>query len=321
MILYIEKSIKNNEETKRIIAKFNNPSIIYINNYKNLFDKNLAKLKSTKSIIIAELKGSAINEIPQNYGHNDLWFFFKTSLNCVFDCSYCYLKWAFKNDNIVIFINYDDIKEEIKNKINCLKNEKEIWFYSSDYSDILWMDNLTEFIKNFVPFFEKFENTFMEIRTKSANIKSLLDLGFVPKNTEIAFSLNPQELIDKYEKWSSSLDDRIKSINILLWLWFKVWLRFLPLLPVKNYEVIYRDFIVYIKDNIDMEKLYSTFTTGLLFTKKDYNKILGKYPKLDILHMLNLDEDDFYRESNSVRKKFYEMFRELDPNIKLCLDE
>lgn len=321
MILYIEKSIKNNEETKRIIAKFNNPSIIYINNYKNLFDKNLARLKSTKSIIIAELKGSAISEIPQNYWHNDLWFFFKTSLNCVFNCSYCYLKWAFKNDNIVIFINYDDIKEEIKNKINCLKNEKEIWFYSSDYSDILWMDNLTEFIKNFVPFFEKFENTFMEIRTKSANIKSLLDLGFVPKNTEIAFSLNPQELIDKYEKWSSSLDDRIKSINILLWLWFKVWLRFLPLLPVKNYEVIYRDFIVYIKDNIDIEKLYSTFTTGLLFTKKDYNKILGKYPKLDILHMLNLDEDDFYRENNSVRKKFYEMFRELDPNIKLCLDE
>jgi hypothetical protein len=40
----------------------------------------------------------------------------------------------------------------------------------------------------------------MEIRTKSSNIKPLLDLGFVPKNTEIAFSLNPQILIDKYEK-------------------------------------------------------------------------------------------------------------------------
>jgi sulfatase maturation enzyme AslB (radical SAM superfamily) len=25
-------------------------------------------------------------------------FFFKTSLNCVFDCSYCFLKGAFKND-------------------------------------------------------------------------------------------------------------------------------------------------------------------------------------------------------------------------------
>jgi hypothetical protein len=40
----------------------------------------------------------------------------------------------------------------------------------------------------------------MELRTKSGNIKPLLDLNFVPKNTEICFSLNPQNLIDKYEK-------------------------------------------------------------------------------------------------------------------------
>jgi hypothetical protein len=36
----------------------------------------------------------------------------------------------------------------------------------------------------------------MEIRTKSGNLKSILDLGIIPKNTEFAFSLNPQELID-----------------------------------------------------------------------------------------------------------------------------
>jgi len=38
----------------------------------------------------------------------------------------------------------------------------------------------------------------------------------VPKNTEFAFSLNPQELIDKYEKGTSNLEDRIKAINTLL---------------------------------------------------------------------------------------------------------
>jgi hypothetical protein len=34
--------------------------------------------------------------------------------------------------------------------------------------------------------------------------------------------------------------------------------------------------------------VYSTFASGLLYTKKDYNKILSKYPDLDILHMLDL---------------------------------
>ena len=320
MLLYIEKWIKDNINTKRLIDLFNKPNIIYINNYKNIFDKNLDNLNIEKSIVLAELKWSWISRIPENYWHNNNWFFFKTSLNCIFNCSYCYLKWAFKNNIIVLFLNYEEIKNQIKNIIDSNNKDETIWFYSSDYSDILWMNNLTNFIFDFIPFFENFENVMMEIRTKSNNIKPLIDLGFVPKNTEIAFSLNPQELIDKYEKWTSSLDDRIFAINQLLVLWFKVWIRILPLLPVSDYENIYKNFIIYLKERIDIDKIHSTFVTWLLYTKKDYNKILSKYPKLDILHMLNLDEDDFYRESKNVREKFYYIFRDLDPNFKLCLD-
>ncbi|MDR2640282.1 MAG: hypothetical protein LBC61_02930 [Candidatus Peribacteria bacterium] len=101
---------------------------------------------------------------------------------------------------MVVFVNYEDIKEELKAESGKLKGNGEIWFYSSDYSDILAMNSITNFIEEFVPFFESLPNAMMEIRTKSSNIKPLLDLGFVPKNTEICFSLNPQNLIDNYEK-------------------------------------------------------------------------------------------------------------------------
>ena len=82
-------------------------------------------------------------------------------------------------------------------------------------------------------------------------------LWFIPKNTEIAFSLNPQELIDKYEQKTPSLDKRIASINTLLDKWFKIWLRFLPLLPVKNYKEIYTEFVDKIKKEIDISKINS----------------------------------------------------------------
>jgi spore photoproduct lyase len=160
----------------------------------------------------------------------------------------------------------------------------------------------------------------MEIRTKSSNIKPLLDLWFVPKNTEISFSLNPQLMIDKYEKWTSSLIARIISINKLLDLGFKVWIRFLPLLPVPNYEFIYQDFVDLLKDKINFCNINSTFASWLLYTKKDYNKILSKFPDLDILHMLDLDTDWFYRESKRVRENFYKMFKDLDSKCILCLE-
>jgi hypothetical protein len=38
------------------------------------------------------------------------------------------------------------------------------------------MDNISGFLEEFVPFFENLDNTMMEIRSKSANIKPILDL-------------------------------------------------------------------------------------------------------------------------------------------------
>lgn len=316
MILYIEKEVLNEIQTQKIIQKLPNYKIVLIDNYKNIFDKKTF----LKSIIIAKLNSNSVLEAPAWYWHTSSAYFFKTSLNCIYDCSYCYLKWAFKSEDIVIFINYDDIKDEISKKINSLDKNKIHRFYSSDYSDILWMDSLTWFSREFIPFFEQFQNVMMEIRTKSANISPLLKLDFIPQNTEVAFSLNPQILIDKYEKKTSSLDDRIKSINKLLSLWYKVGLRFLPLLPVKNYETIYGDFVSYIQQNIDLSKIHSIFASWLLYTKKDYNRILSKYPDLDILHMLELWWDDFYRESRKVRDTFYKMFKNLDKRCLLCLE-
>lgn len=320
MIIYIEKQALEYSQTKILLEKFKNSKIIYIDNYKNIFDKDLNNLNTSKSLIIAKLNSNAVSEAPAWYWHTDSAFFFKTSLNCIYDCSYCYLKWAFKNDNMVIFVNYEDIKKQIKQKINSLSKGKTHWFYSSDYSDILGMDGFSNFMNEFIEFFEQFDNVKMEIRTKGANIKPILDLWFVPKNTEVSFSLNPQSLIDKYEKWTSRLEDRLKSINKLQELWYKVWVRYLPLLPVKNYEQIYSDFIKEVSQKIDVNKTYSSFASWLLYTKKDYNKILSKYKDLDILHMLELDNDWFYRESKKVRDNFYSMFKKMDNKCILCLE-
>lgn len=321
MIIYIEKYAKDYEQTKRILEKFKNSPVVYIDDYKNIFLKNTKNLNIKKSLVIAKLKWTCLSKSPENYWHTDTWYFFKTSLNCVFDCSYCYLKWALKNENIIIFVNYEDIKKEILETVSNSSPNKQQWFYSSDYSDILAMNSFTNFVEEFVPFFENlWKNQMMELRTKSGNIKPLLDLNFVPKNTEICFSLNPQNLIDKYEKWASNLDDRIRAINTLLEKGFKVWLRFIPLLPIKNYEKIYIEFIEYIKKKIDLSKIYSTFAGWLLYTKKDYNKILSKYPNLDILHTLELWNDDFYRENLIMRAKLYKIFKELDKKCKFCLE-
>lgn len=318
MLIYVEKDVIDYVYTKNIISKINNPEIIIIDNYKNIFDKNI-KNRVLKSIIIAKLRWNSLTKAPKDYWHIKNSYFIKSSLNCIFDCSYCFLKWAFKNNFQVYFVNYDDIKNEIDRLLlNNLNNLT--WFYSSDYSDILWMNKFSWFIEEFVPYFESKHNVMMEVRTKSSDISDILNLKIIPKNTEFAFSLSPQVLIDRYEKWTSSLSNRIDAINLLLESWYKVWIRFLPLLPVKDYKKIYDDFVDLINSRIDLKKINSIFASWLLFTKNDYNVMLKKYPTLDILYMLELEEDWFYRESREYRDYFYWLFKELDTRCIFCLD-
>lgn len=100
----------------------------------------------------------------------------------------------------------------------------QITLYASNYSDIQGLDQLSEFNQHFFPFIEQFENVLMETRTKSANISTILSAnnGIPPKNTEISFSLNPESIIQNYEKGTASLNARIHAINTLLQKGYKV---------------------------------------------------------------------------------------------------
>lgn len=323
MILYLEKKAQHYPQTQKILSQFQSASIIEIDNYKNIFDKNTWGLQEKKSIIIAKLTSPAITQAPEWYGHTKRAYFFKTSLNCIYDCEYCFLKGAFKTEHMVFFVNYEDIKKQISQKIWELKKQhikEDIWLYSSDYSDIQGMDAISSFNSEFIEFFEQFEWVHMEIRTKSGNIKSLFDLWFVPKNTEVAFSLNPQELIDRYETGTASLQKRFDAINSLLKHWWRVWIRLLPLLPIKNYKEIYGKFFQELEKNIPLEQIDSSFASGLLYTKRDYNTMIKKYPHLDILYMLNLEPDEFYRESREIRNWFYKEIKKMDKKCLLCLE-
>jgi len=200
------------------------------------------------------------------------------------------------------------MQNQIKKTLEQYKNSQyPVWFYSSDYSDNLATDTISKFSDFFIPFFETLPNARMEIRTKSINISHLLKYKN-REHTEIAFSLSPQEIIEKYEQKTPSLDMRIGVINTLLQNNLKVGLRFLPLLETKNYQEIYTDFLEYISEKIDFSQINSIFLGGLMYTYEDYNKILQKEKTLDVLYKLEKNEDGFFRESREVRTWFYEIF-------------
>ena len=311
MLIYYESKIKDSPITPQIFQQFKNSEKIEIQHYKNLFDTRIWNYKTEPLIILAKQEHIAILPTPENYWFPGKSFFFKPSLNCFFNCKYCYLQWTFRNRFPVFFLNYEDIQKEIKNQIQKERQnlfDGQITFYASNYADLLATEDISRFHENFLPFCETLpENVLVETRTKSANIAPLLNHKPTDR-LEIAFSLSPRSISEKYELWTAILDEKLEAINQLLKKWFRVGLRFLPLLPVENFEQIYSEFLDEVVDKIKVEKISSICIAPLIFNEWDYRAIQKK-SDFEFLDKLEKNEHDLWTCTSDEIQIFREIFK------------
>ena len=321
MLIYYETKVKNFSITKQIFENFWNSEKVEIQHYKNLFDINIWNYKTQPFIILAKQEHIAILPTPENYWFPWKSFFFKPGLNCFFNCKYCYLQWTFKNRFPVFFLNYEDMQKEISNQIEKERNNwfnGQITFYASNYTDLLATENISHFHEKFLPFCESLpDDVLIETRTKSNNITTLLNYAKNLKwnsptqKMEIAFSLSPRTIAQNYELWTATLDQKIESINRLLEIWFRVWLRFLPLLPVDNFQQIYSDFLDEVIDKLNINKVASIAIAPLIFNQWDYNVLIRKYQKdsdFSFINNLQKNEHNLRTCSNEEISAFKQLF-------------
>lgn len=335
MLIYYETKVKDLKLTKDIFDKFWNYEKIEIQHYKNLFDIKIWDYTTEPFIILAKLDHVTLLPTPPNYWFPWKSFFFKPSLNCFFRCKYCYLQWTFRNNFPVFFLNYEDMQKAILEKIDSERKKWFTWqltFYASNYADLLATEEISHFHSSFLPFCEILpNNVLIETRTKSCNIESLIEYADTietqnktpTQNIEIAFSLSPRKIAQEYELWTATLDQKIDSINQLINKWFRIWLRFLPLLPVNNFETIYTEFLKEITENLYIDKIKSIAIAPIIFNEWDYWVLKEKYSNnqnFPILNNLHKNEHQLRTCSNNEINTFKNIFSKAFPNRELLRD-
>lgn len=277
--IYLEEEITELTETKRILNNINYQNIVTCKNYKEIFNpknQNFRIQKLNPSIILAKKKNNFVLETPKNFtiGYKKN-FYFSHMFNCIFDCKYCFLQGMFNSPNFVIFVNYYDFIQEIKMIANST-NEKFCFFSGYD-CDSLAFERITGFIKYFLEHFKNLNNAYLEVRTKSVNI-DFFKKKKVLENVIIAFSLNPQVIIDQFEIKTPNLEKRLKAMISLQNNGWKIGLRFDPIIWIKNYKKHYRDFFKKIFESLDKERIHSITLGGFRMPKSYFKKMLKIYP-------------------------------------------
>jgi spore photoproduct lyase len=279
--IYIEESILRHPRVRNIVDKFPQARKITCMRYGEVFNpkaQNFRLQKQQPALILAEKYKNFALPAPAGYGIGSAKnYYFSHMLNCLYDCRYCFLQGMYQSANYVLFVNYEDFQHNIRRLCDESPNE-EIHFFSGYDCDSLALEPVTGFAEQFLPFFAMLPNAWLELRTKSTQVRSLLNREPIPRCI-VAFSLSPDAIADKVEAKAPSLQRRLDALVKLQQQGWQIGLRFDPLIYQSGYQQQYRELFEQVFSRIDLNRLHSVSLGVFRLPDNFFKKVHRLYPE------------------------------------------
>ncbi|MCR4715661.1 MAG: radical SAM protein [Lachnospiraceae bacterium] len=325
--IYVEEAVFDLEIVKNIISSFKHVKVIPIRHYKDVFNKNSQNSLTQKEAIKLILAAKPDNfiypgaKVCQSFG-NANFYYASSAMNCIFDCEYCYLKGFYPSSNVVIFVNEDDMFNELT---DILKNGPAYISISYD-TDLLPFEPLTHHIRHWMEFVDEHKDLTIEIRTKSSNGKILSEISKGIKNLDrviIAFSMSPKGIAEAYEKRTPSLMARIECAMVAKKAGYPIRIAFDPMIYESNWKDHYKGLIATLDRYLDLKSLKDV-SVGSFRIPKDYLKRMRKRDPSSVIAQFPYELDDgVYHYSDELMEEMESMMvRELEryiPSEKIFL--
>jgi spore photoproduct lyase len=279
--IYIEIAIREHPRVKKICQRFPNATLIACERYGEVFNpkaQNFRLQKQQPALILAEKYNNFVLPTPEGYGIGATRnYYFSHILNCLYDCRYCFLQGMYQSANYVLFVNYEDYQQQI-NHICQASASEPIHFFSGYDGDSLALEPITDFTTQFLPIFANIPNAWLELRTKSTQIRSLLTMEPLTRCI-VAFSLSPHEIAQKVEAKAPTLVKRLEAMVKLQQHGWSLGLRFDPLIYHANYKALYQQLFAQVFAKINLQTIHSVSLGTFRLPKKYFKNIYKLYPK------------------------------------------
>lgn len=283
--ILVEKDIFSLERTQEILKKFSHLPIVEIDRVDDIFGKvkkPYLQKRDDLQLFLGKKRGTLIKEAPDAYGlAGDPHYYFIHAYNCIYECEYCYLQGYFHSPDIVLFLNHEDVRSEMAEI--CAQNPNQtVWFHAGEFSDSLALTHLTGELPFYLQTFKELPNAKLELRTKSANIKPLLELDPVP-NVITSFSLSPEKRIKKTDLKTPPLKARLMAMAKLQEKGFPLGIHLDPIIHEDDFEQTYLELFKAISECLDVSKIEYVSMGVVRFTSKVFHQVKKNYPQSELL--------------------------------------
>ncbi len=279
--IYIEEAILEHPRVLAICARFPKARKITCTRYGEVFNpkaQNFRLQKQQPALILAEKYKGFMLQAPPNYGigatHN---YYFSHMLNCLYDCRYCFLQGMYQSANYVLFVNYEDYYADMRRICAETPNEA-VHFFSGYDCDSLALEPVTHFTQEFLPVIREIPNAWMELRTKSTQVRYLLDTPAFDRCI-VAFSFTPDEIARALEHKAPAINKRLDALVKLQDKGWLIGLRFDPIIYEDTYQAHYQALFKTVFARVKLEALHSVSLGVFRLPDKYFKKVQKLYPE------------------------------------------
>lgn len=279
--IYIEDEVASHPRTLAVCARFPQARRIPCGRYTEVFNPKHQSFRLQKrrpALILARKFAHFVLPTPNGYGFGEnSSYYFSHMLNCLYDCRYCFLQGMYRSAHYVLFVNYEDFEDAISATL-ARHPSAPVWFFSGYDCDSLALEPVTGFAERFLPFFARQPRARLELRTKSTQIRALLQRAPIA-NCVVAFSFTPQEVSDALEHRVPPVEKRLAAMAQLQRRGWKLGLRFDPLIYHDHYQNQYRRLFAQVFTRLRADALHSV-SLGPFRLPPTYHRTLRKhYPE------------------------------------------
>lgn len=278
--IYIEHEVRDHPRTRALLDRFPKAQRIPCERYGEVFNIRAQSFRLQKrkpALILARKFDGHVLETPSGYGIGTRRnYYFSHMLNCPYDCRYCFLQGMFQSAHYVLFVNYEDFESAIAERVADTAGEAATFFSGYD-CDSLALESVTGFAAHFVPFFGQLDDAWLELRTKSVQLRGFLDRDPLERIV-IAFSLAPDAVARRHEHGAPPVARRIEALRRLAEHGWNVGLRFDPLVQHQGFEESYAELFDAVFDAVPSESVHSVSVGPMRFPRAMFETIVGHYP-------------------------------------------
>ena len=285
--IYYEEKAKEYELGKELLEKYKDVPQIIIENHNNIEEmrkrenKEFPRMK--RNLIIGIRKTHKF--VPNNKISDYLVPY--TSSGCTAMCLYCYLVCNYnKCAYLRLFVNREEMLDKIIKTAN--ESEKELVFEIGSNSDLVLENSITGNLKWTIENFKKAEKGYITFPTKFDMVDDLLDIEG-KERVIFRMSVNPKEVIQKVEIGTSRLEQRVEAINKLKEEGYKVGILIAPVIFVDNWEKLYEELVIYLKENLTEKAKQDVFFEVIFMTYSFIHRKINEEAFPSAINLYNQD--------------------------------